>query len=126
MRRIAAGLLALTMGANGLTMLAAGRWWYGTVPGVTSTGPYNPHFVQDIGVAFAVAAAGFAAFAVRPARAWAAAAAGAAFLAGHAAVHLAGLAQAHHAGADFLRDLPGVYLPALLAGFVILPERRSA
>jgi hypothetical protein len=126
MRRIAAALLAAMMGGNGLVMLVAGLWWYGAVPGVTTTGPYNPHFVQDTGVAFLVAAAGFAAFVARPAQAWGAAAAGAAFLIGHAAVHLMGLGGAHHAGHDFLRDLPGVYLPAVMAGFVIFPERRSA
>ena len=48
LRRLIAALLALTMGGNGLVMLAAGRWWYGVVPGVTMTGPFNPHFVKDM------------------------------------------------------------------------------
>ena len=35
--RLIAAMLALTMGANGLAMLAAGHWWYGAVPGVTNS-----------------------------------------------------------------------------------------
>jgi hypothetical protein len=37
-------------------MLFAGPFWYASVPGASGTGPFNPHFVQDIGVAFIVAA----------------------------------------------------------------------
>ena len=55
-RRGVAG--AAVLGGNGLAMLFAGLWWYGVVPGVTATGPYNPHFVRDIGAAYLVAGAG--------------------------------------------------------------------
>jgi hypothetical protein len=123
MRRLLAGLLALTMGGNGLAMLVAGPWWYGAVPGVTSTGPFNPHFVQDIGIAFLVAGAGFGWFAMRAA-AKPAAVAGAAFLTAHALLHLSGSLTGHHAGMELGRDFAGVYLPALIAAFVVLPETR--
>ena len=66
MKRIIAGLLATVLGANGVVMLAAGGWWYGAVPGVTMTGPYNPHFVKDIGAAYLVVAGGLAWRALRP------------------------------------------------------------
>ncbi len=56
-KRILAAVLGLLSAANGLVMLAAGRRWYEQAPGVAETGPYNPHFVADIGVAYAVAAA---------------------------------------------------------------------
>lgn len=125
MRRFLAALLAVSMGANGAAMLAAGAWWYGAVPGVTTTGPYNPHFVQDIGIAFLVAAGGLGWFALRPA-AWPAAVAGAAFLIAHAGLHVTGSLTGHHAGAELMRDLPGVYLPALLSALAILPMRRKS
>ena len=80
MGRILAAILALILGANGLVMLFAGLWWYGAVPGVTATGPYNPHFVRDIGAAYLVVSASLAAFAARPREAWPAVAAAAAFL----------------------------------------------
>src|SRR6185437_3531600 len=90
MRRAIAILLAVTMGGNGLVMLAAGRWWYGAVAGVPETGPFNPHFVKDIGAAYLVVGAAFAWLAARPApEARGAAMAAAAFLALHSGIHLA-------------------------------------
>jgi len=44
------------VGLNGLAMLVAGPLWYATTPGVDQTGPYNGHFISDIGIAFAAAA----------------------------------------------------------------------
>lgn len=35
--------------ANGLFMLVSPADWYFAVPGVTTTGPFNQHFVRDIG-----------------------------------------------------------------------------
>ena len=55
MRRSIAAVLAVLTVLNGLTMLLAGAAWYESVPGVSETGPYNPHFIEDIGAAFLVA-----------------------------------------------------------------------
>ena len=41
-----------------LAMLIDGQRWYSSVPGVVFTGPYNGHFVQDIGAAFFAAGLG--------------------------------------------------------------------
>ena len=54
MRGLVASILGLGLAANGLTMLAAPVNWYAMVPGVVDTGPFNPHFVRDIGVAYFV------------------------------------------------------------------------
>ncbi|HXQ14366.1 MAG TPA: hypothetical protein VN814_07070 [Caulobacteraceae bacterium] len=117
--RLAAALLALTMGGNGVVMLAAGRWWYGAVAGVPETGPFNPHFVKDIGAAYLVVGVAFAWLAARPSPvARGATLAAALFLGLHACVHLAE-AVGNPAGlADLARDFPGVFLPALLAVWV--------
>src|SRR3546814_5409650 len=88
MRRIGAGALAAVLGGNGLAMLFAGLWWYGAVPGVTATGPYNPHFVRDIGAAYLVTGLAAAWFAWKPRQGWPALVAGAAFLTLHSAVHV--------------------------------------
>jgi hypothetical protein len=120
LRRGLAALLALTMGGNGVVMLAAGRWWYAAVPGVVSTGPYNPHFVQDIGMAYVVVGLAFAAWAARPsAMMRGAAGAAALFLVLHACIHLAMAVTDPMGLADFFRDFPGVFLPALIAGWVV-------
>jgi hypothetical protein len=60
MRAIVAWIVGLGLVANGLTMLAVPDAWYGLVPGVPQTGPFNPHFVRDIGAAYLVAGASLA------------------------------------------------------------------
>ncbi|MGZ6015238.1 MAG: hypothetical protein ACXWKO_07470 [Phenylobacterium sp.] len=124
MGRILAAILAPVLGANGLVMLFAGLWWYGVVPGVTATGPYNPHFVRDIGAAYLVVGASHAAFAWRPHAAWPALAAAAAFLTLHAAIHVFDAVCGVRPVADVVRDFAGVYLPALVT--LALAARKPA
>jgi hypothetical protein len=112
--RSVSALLAVVLAGNGLAMLFAGLWWYGAVPGVTATGPYNPHFVRDIGAAYLVAGVSLGAFAWRPRQAWPALAAAAGFLTLHAAVHVFDAACGTRPLQDVVRDFGGVYLPALL------------
>ncbi|HEY1753167.1 MAG TPA: hypothetical protein VGG29_18060 [Caulobacteraceae bacterium] len=120
-RRILAALLAAAMGLNGLVMLAAGRWWYAAVPGVTQSGPFNHHFVKDIGAAYAVVGVAFAWLAARPSpAARGAAIAAAAFLGLHGAIHLVEEAGDPRGLADFARDFPGVFAPALLGAWLVL------
>jgi len=129
---ILAGGLALLLIGNGLAMLFAGRWWYGVVPGAPTTGPFNAHFVKDIGAAYLVCGAALAAFAWRSAPALPALAAAAAFLALHAAIHVVDAIASPICGQALARDFPGVFLPALislglLAGRVFpLKELRHA
>ncbi|HEY4343796.1 MAG TPA: hypothetical protein VGN05_05580 [Parvibaculum sp.] len=51
-KRTILGLLALFLLGNAAYMLANPLSWYGAVDGVPDTGPFNPHFVRDIGVAY--------------------------------------------------------------------------
>jgi hypothetical protein len=93
-------------------MLLAAPAWYESVPGVSETGPYNPHFVQDIGAAFLVAGLALAARVWRP-RYWPAAVAGAGFLVAHAVLHLLMILFGHDHYAAF--DLIAIVLPSGLA-----------
>ena len=116
------GLIAgVVLGANGLAMMLAPATWYELIPGVTETGPFNTHFVRDIGAAYLVAAGGLLWFAI-DVRGRAAALAGAAFLGLHALVHLGEAVAGHHA-AHLARDLPGVLLPAALCLWLAWPRR---
>ena len=118
--------LPVLLAANGLFMLAAPAAWYPAAPGVTETGPYNAHFVRDIGAAYVVAAAGLGWFAWRPSQGWPALAAGAAFLALHAAIHVYDAACGAAPVQMIARDFAGVFLPAALALLIALtykPER---
>ena len=56
--RVLLGLLGGFHLLNGVYMLVAPHVWYASVPGVTSTGPFNHHFVTDIGFAFAASGVG--------------------------------------------------------------------
>ncbi|WP_332764284.1 hypothetical protein [Phenylobacterium sp.] len=123
MTRILAAALAALLAVNALAMLFASFWWYGAVPGVTATGAYNPHFVRDIGAAYLVTAGGLAWFAWRRVQGWPALAAGAAFLVLHAGIHVFDASCSANPLADVIRDLPGVYLPALLAAWLAVAKR---
>lgn len=115
MLRILAWAQGVILALDGLVQLFASRWWFGIVPGGTATGPFNAHFVRDVGAAYLVAGASHIAFALRPAAAYAALCAAAAFLVLHAAIHIfdatCGATPAH----DFLRNSWDIYLPALAA-----------
>jgi hypothetical protein len=118
-RSIAAILGALSV-LNGAMMLFSGAFWYASVPGASETGPYNPHFVQDIGAAFLIAGLALAARAWRP-KYWPAAVAGAGFMAAHALIHLGAIAAGHDHHTGF--DLAAVVLPSALALYSAFPSR---
>jgi hypothetical protein len=115
-----AAILGLFNAANGLAMLFANSTWWASVPGVSDTGPFNPHFVQDVGAAFLAAGVAQGLRAWRPVY-WPAALAGSLFLAAHAVIHLVMIASGHdhHAAAD----LASVILPAALAVYSAFPTK---
>jgi hypothetical protein len=120
MQRWIAAILAVFNIANGLAMLFASTAWWNSVPGVPDTGPFNPHFVQDVGAAFLVAGLALAARAWRPAY-WPAAVAASGFLVAHASIHLLMIADGHdhHAAAD----IATVIAPAALALYSAFPDQ---
>jgi hypothetical protein len=75
---------------NGAYMLAAPTVWYMAVPGVSASGPLNHHFIADIGLIFVASGAGLILGARTGPRAAAWAAAGAAWPALHALLHICG------------------------------------
>jgi hypothetical protein len=109
------GLLIWTVNlaliANGAFMLLWPETWYGFVPGAVDTGPFNPHFVRDIGSAYLVAGGSLLWFTLEK-RARPAAIAAAAFLALHAVVHLWDTVAGREALVQLLEEGPIVILPA--------------
>lgn len=116
-----ARLLAALLAANAAYMLFAAEAWYQSVPGVTATGPFNHHFVGDVGLAFLAAAASLFLGSLKRDRLAGYALPAAIFLAGHALLHLVGYGL--HAGGNgtWLSDAFAIYLPALLALWLALP-----
>jgi hypothetical protein len=122
MRSLFGGGLGIFQAALGLVMIVAPRAFYDAVPGVPETGPFNPHFVRDIGCAFLVTGAGLV-WGAADRRGRAAAVAAAAFLWLHAMVHvwdgLAGRERPEH----LLHDLPLMLGFAALATWAAWPTR---
>jgi uncharacterized protein YjeT (DUF2065 family) len=125
MHVVIAAILGLALVSNGLVMLLAPASWYSLVPGVAATGPFNPHFVRDIGAAYLVAGGALTAFAFEP-RARAAAQAAAVFLAVHALIHLWDAAAGREHAHQLLIDLPTVFLPPAVAIWLAFRPRRGA
>lgn len=124
MRKALAWVLGIGLIVNGITMLAEPSAWYAAMPGVTETGPFNPHFVRDIGIGYLVSGAGLLWFVLSP-RAWPAALASAAFLGLHALLHLRDVAAGAEHAHQLLSDLPTVFLPPILAIWIAWPPRAS-
>jgi len=108
-------LIAAMNAGNALTMWVMPHTWYEMVPGVAMMGPFNPHFVRDIALAFGMSAAALAWGALRLDRS--AAICGAAWPCLHALFHV--WIWAIHRGAPFdqiaLVNLTGIQIPAWLA-----------
>jgi len=124
MRIKLAWVLGLLCAANGIYMLLAPAAWYALIPSVQSTGPFNQHFVRDIGSAYLVAGAGLIWFAL-DFRARPAALAAAMFLVLHGLVHLADAAAGRESLAHVLADIPTIYLSAAAALWITWPRRFS-
>ena len=122
-------ILGVGMLANALWMLAGPMHWYHELPaGVPDTGPFNPHFVRDIGCAFLT---------VGIALIWAArstrmrlplAAIAAVFLVAHALLHVYDTVVGNLPSDHWALDFAGVYLPAIVLGVAVvrLPRGKRA
>lgn len=119
-RRIIVGLFGAVSALNGVFMLAAGRRWYETIPGVVHSGPFNPHFVADIGAAFLTSGAALIAAAWKP-KYWPAAIAGAGFIGLHGVIHLVDVATGR--SHDVVTDVGLVILPAALTIWAVFPSK---
>jgi hypothetical protein len=112
---VLAGLLGVGLAGNGIFMLISPEAWYFAVPGVTSTGPFNQHFLRDIGLIFVLIGSGFAFGAVRSSSRILLWSMGAIWLSGHALFHFWEVTVGICGPEVLPRDFPAVTLPALIA-----------
>jgi hypothetical protein len=112
--RILLAVCCFYFAAIAVWLLIAPLSFYSEIPGVAASGPANLHLLRDVGVTYAVLAAGFifglknynvARFAVVSA---------ALYLAAHAALH-AVIESSGGALQAALAEAPGIYFPALAA-----------
>lgn len=113
-------VLGVAAEANGLFMLASPGGWYFAVPGVTTTGPFNQHFVRDIGLIFLFLGAAFLVGAVSPRHRIVAWGASTIWLGGHALFHFWEVAVGICGPSALVRDFGAVTLPALVGLLITL------
>lgn len=113
-------VLGAAMAANGAFMLVAPERWYFAVPGVTTTGPFNQHFIRDIGMMYLFIGAAFALGAARERARLALWTGATIWLAGHALFHFWEVAVGICSLGAVPRDFPGVTLPALIGAALAL------
>ena len=120
-------VIALLLAGNGVHMLVAPEHWYHSLESVPHTGPFNAHFVRDIGCANLAAALGLAFGALRAVWLVPGALTALAFVGPHAGVHLWELATGHHSAAHTgLVDIVGIYGPPLaVAAALLYAPRRT-
>jgi len=106
--------VALFALANGAVMLFDPYGWYEAVGTVKATGPANPHFIKDIGIAYLVSAAFLGFAATNPALRWGSALAGALWLGAHGVLHIYEVTAGICSPDIFWQDAPGVLGPPLV------------
>lgn len=118
LKRWMLALTALGIAANALYMLGDPAGWYGHVEGVPDTGPFNPHFVRDIGVAYLTCAICAAASAKWLRQAFTLMSVVTIFLGLHVGLHLWDMAAGRLDPDHLLIDAPGVLGPAIVSGLL--------
>ncbi|CAM4296548.1 hypothetical protein [Pseudoalteromonas byunsanensis] len=110
------GLLAMV---NGTFMILAPEPWYWLVPGVSDRGPFNQHFLRDIGINYLLIGAAFVLGCVYERQRLALWLFPAAWLLGHALFHIWEVFVGLCSPIFLVIDFVGVTLPALLSVYLI-------
>ena len=119
-----AWLGAVVLMVNGALMMLVPLAWYNAVPGVSGTGPFNAHFIIDIGMIYATTAIGYALGA-----AWRGQRVGLWLMAtlwlfAHALFHFAIALQGQTTAQILMRDFAGVTLPAIVGALLSIQAFR--
>jgi hypothetical protein len=101
-------------------MLLAPAAWWARAPGASDTGPFNSHFVADVGYAFLAGGLAFLAFAWRTNLKLVALGASG-FLVFHALLHLLASGHTH----NLLVEAGTIALPAFLGMAISWPSKED-
>jgi hypothetical protein len=108
-------VLGIGTAANAVWMLAGPMHWYTELPAaVPDTGPFNPHFVRDIGCAFLTVGMALIWAAFRPRHRLPLVSIATLFMSAHALLHIYDTARGYLGHTHWWLDFPGVYLPAIV------------
>lgn len=126
-QRAVLAILAILLTFSGIHMLVSPEHWYHSLESVPYTGPFNPHFVRDIGCAYLAAASGLALGAWRARWIVPGSLTALTFLGIHAGLHI-WESLAHHPVADHMGvvDFVGIYGPPLVAAAILVLSHRQS
>ena len=110
-----AAILGLLLIANGVFMTVSPEPWYWMVPGVPDRGPFNQHFIRDIGFIYFLMGAAFVYGAVYQENRFQLWLVPVAWLVLHAIFHVWEVAVGICGPESLVEDFAGVTLPALIA-----------
>jgi len=119
-------LLGFVMVVNATWQLVAPESWYWAIPGVPDRGPFNQHFVRDMGIIYALTGVGLILGALRPHQRFGYWWAPTVWLVGHALLHFWEVLVGICGPASLLEDFAGVTLPALTALVLLVYARRTS
>tara|TARA_R110002110_G_scaffold10551_7_gene51960 strand:- start:813 stop:1214 length:402 start_codon:yes stop_codon:yes gene_type:complete len=122
---VVALLLGMAMLMNGVFMTVAPESWYWLVPGVPDRGPFNQHFVRDIGFIYILGGAAFvygAFYTSHRALLWLIPTA---WLSVHAMFHIWEVIVGICGPESLIEDFAGVTVPALLGVCLIYGSYRT-
>lgn len=110
---------------NGGWMLLFPLSWYTDLPAaVPNTGPFNQHFVRDLGVVFLLIGLAFGWAALNVDRSRPVHLVVTAFFTGHAMIHVADIVTGRLPHRHWMIDMPGVFVPAVLMIILAVPTVR--
>ena len=118
-------LLGMLLLGNGVFMTVAPESWYWAVPGVPDRGPFNQHFIRDVGFIYILAGAAFiygAIYTKHQLMLWLIPTA---WLALHAVFHIWEVIVGICGPESLIEDFAGVTLPALLGIGLITANYRT-
>lgn len=111
---------------NGIWMLFFPLSWYTDFPAaIPHTGPFNSHFIRDLGVTYLVVALGFGWCALHLERSRPVHSGLTIFFVGHALIHLVEILTGQLPGTHWLIDTPLVFVPAILLIIFGVPSVRK-
>jgi hypothetical protein len=112
--------------ANALWMLADPMGWYASLPGaVPDFGPYNEHFIRDLGCMFLTWGGALAWAAWSPGTRIVILTVLTAWFGTHALLHVYDTARGFVPPEHWLLDIPLCYAPAALLGVMLVIQRRT-
>lgn len=107
--RVLLAALTVFAAATGALLLTEPQTFYTSIPGVATSGPFNAHFLRDVGLAYATLSAGAAFALCHPSSARTVTAMAATYLLGHAVLHVAMDVSSANTGPRSQRRLASIF-----------------